>query len=266
MPSKRSSTIIGIWVIVAILIIGDFFLFQGLLLDSVFSGLGGLLNIMIIALIPIIFASILLDRRAQPSPSDTSSRTPPPGTRSASGEPITRTRPQPRIKRSKRAAQLETIVVEPGEVSNSALQSNTSISNTSNAQESPSSTARFLRSRRTRSAEAEEMDKQVQEQLDALELEMAKLEEQLEQNGITNSSPKQNSPPSPETASPPSNAEESNTKPNNSSLSSEDASSELQAIDELLNRLEQRKGSGGVDEETYRRLREKYLKRRSELS
>ena len=175
MPSKRSSAIIGIWVIIAILIIGDFFLFQGLLLDSLYSGLGGLLNILVIAFLPIIFASILLDRRAQPSTSETPPRTPPPGTRSASGEPVARTRPQPRIKRGKRAAQLETIVVEPGESGNSALQSNASISTTSNAQERSSSTARFLRSRRTRTAEAEEMDKQVQEQLDALELEMAKL-------------------------------------------------------------------------------------------
>jgi hypothetical protein len=266
MPSKRSSAIIGIWVIMAILIIGDFILFQGLLLDSLFSGLGGLLNVMIIALIPVIFASMLLDRRAQPSISDNSTRSPPPGARSASGEPVTRTRPQPRIKRDKRAAQLETIVVEPGAASNSPVQSNSSISATPNAPEGSSSSARFLRSRRTRSTEDEEMDKQVQEQLDALELEMAKLEEQLEMNGITNSSSTQNSASAPATNHLISNTEASNTTSKNSSLSSEDASSELQAIDELLNRLEQRKRSGGVDEETYRRLREKYLKRRSELA
>ena len=49
-------------------------------------------------------------------------------------------------------------------------------------------------------------------------------------------------------------------------MSSDEVSSERQAIDELLNRLEQRMRAGGVDEATYKRLREKYLKRRAEFT
>jgi hypothetical protein len=110
------------------------------------------------------------------------------------------------------------------------------------------------------------MDQQVKEQLDAIELEMAKLEEQLEQNGVA--APTENSSSEPNSVTEESVSTNSSipTNPTNSALSSEEASSELQAIDELLSRLEQRKRAGGVEEETYQRLREKYLKRRSELT
>ncbi|MFW9933896.1 MAG: hypothetical protein ACFFDU_00010 [Candidatus Thorarchaeota archaeon] len=263
MPSKRSSSIIGIWVVVAILVIVDAFLFSGLLLDSLVPGLSGITNVMIFALIPFIAASLLLDRRTSPLPSNGPSRQPPQGTLSASGEQLGPTRPKPRIRRDKRAAQLETIVVEPGVSGNGSVTSNSSLLSSSDTQ--PASTsAKFLRARRSRSEEAEEMDQQVKEQLDAIELEMAKLEEQLEQNGVTppssnSESDSVNDEPVQTTPAAPSN-------PGNSTISSEEATSELQAIDELLTRLDQRKRAGGVEEETYQRLREKYLKRRSELA
>jgi hypothetical protein len=95
---------------------------------------------------------------------------------------------------------------------------------------------------------------------------MAKLEEQLEQNGIavsaSNSNPTLNSESTVQTTS----TVDSPTTTSDDSISSEEATSELQAIDELLSRLEQRKRAGGVEEETYQRLREKYLKRRSEIA
>ncbi|MFX1577771.1 MAG: hypothetical protein ACFFCF_11455 [Promethearchaeota archaeon] len=263
MPSKRSSAIIGIWVVVAIFLIVDAFLFSGLLLDSLVPGLSGITNVMIFALIPFIAASLLLDRRASPLPSNGPSRQPPQGTRSASGEPLGATRPKPRIRRDKRAAQLETIVVEPGVSGNSSVTSNSSLLSSPDTQQA-STSAKFLRARRPRSEEAEEMDQQVKEQLDAIELEMAKLEEQLEQNGVTPSpsnseSDSVNDEPVQTISAAPSN-------PGNGAISSEEATSELQAIDELLTRLDQRKRAGGVEEETYQRLREKYLKRRSELA
>ena len=263
MPSKRTAAIIGIWVMVAVVLIIDAFLFSALLLDSLLPGLSGIVNVLIFALIPFIVASLLLDRRATPSPVTGPSRQPPNGARTASGEPLRAARPKPRIKRDKRAEQLETIVVEPGATGNSSPQTNTANSST---QESAASSSRFVRARRTRSEEDAEMDQQVKDQLDAIELEMAKLEEQLEQNGVTppveNSSTLSNSVN--DESVPPNSSIPTNS--GNSTMSSEEASSELQAIDELLARLEQRKRAGGVEEETYQRLREKYLKRRSELT
>jgi hypothetical protein len=263
MPSKRTAAIIGIWVVVAVVLIIDSFLFSALLLDTLLPGLSSIVNVLIFALIPFIIASLLLDRRATPSPPTGPSRQPPNGARTASGEPVRATRPKPRIKRGKRAEQLETIVVEPGAVVNNSSQTNTA---NSSPQEAPSSSSRFLRARRTRSEEDVEMDQQVKEQLDAIELEMAKLEEQLEQNGVA--APTENSSSEPNSVTEESVSTNSSipTNPTNSALSSEEASSELQAIDELLSRLEQRKRAGGVEEETYQRLREKYLKRRSELT
>jgi hypothetical protein len=263
MPSKRTAAIIGIWVVVAVVLIIDAFLFSALLLDSFLPGLSGIVNVLIFTLIPFIIASLLLDRRATPSPTTGPSRQPPHGARTASGEPVSTARPKPRIKRGKRAEQLETIVVEPGATGNSSSQTNTA---NSSSQESPSSSSRFLRSRRTRSEEDAEMDQQVKEQLDAIELEMAKLEEQLEQNGVA--TPVENSSSVPNSVNDESVPTNSSipTNPGNSTLSSEEASSELQAIDALLDRLEQRKRAGGVEEETYQRLREKYHKRRSELT
>jgi hypothetical protein len=259
MPSKRSSAIIGMWVILAIMMIADFALFQGLLLDSFYPGASGLLNVLIITFLPIIGASILLDRRSSPPPPPEPNRRLPNGTRSGSGEPLTRPRPQPRIKRDKRAAQLETIVVEPGAIGNSAtLQAGQQASSTPKSE--PSS-ARFLRSRRTQTESPEEVDSEVQDQLEAIELEIAKLEEQLEENGITSPSTSSEEAPPPEMNSTVADPEILK----NSPISGEEASSERQAIEEILSRLEQRKRAGGIDEATYQRLREKYLKRYADL-
>ncbi len=265
MPSKRTSAIIGIWVLVAVTLIVDAFFFSGVLLDSLFPGLGGIVNVLIFALIPFIAASFLLDRRTTPSPAAGQSRSPPQGARSASGEPFSSARPKPRIKRDKRAAQLETIVVEPRAVGNNSIQAN-SQDTTSPISQQTSPSSRFLRSRRPHSEEAVEVDQQVQEQLDAIELEMAKLEEQLEQNGVSPAPSNSDSVSNLEVNEPVSNTVTPTTKSSGNSLSGEEATSELQAIDELLKRLEQRKRAGGVEEETYQRLREKYLKRRSELT
>jgi len=266
MPSKRTSSIIGIWVVIAVLLIVDSFMFGGYLLDGLYPGLNGIVNVLIFALIPFIAASVLLDRRVSPTPPSGPSRELPNGARSASGEPIRSTRPKPRIRRDKRAVQLETIIVEPGAEGNTVIPSNSSNATTSELPQGSSSSSRFLRSRRSHSEEDAEMEQQVKEQLDAIELEMAKLEEQLEQNGVSPSL--SNSTSEPEVVANESGPNASSTLPNPSSstLSSDEAMSELQAIDELLMRLEQRKRAGGVEEETYQRLRDKYLKRRSEVT
>jgi hypothetical protein len=240
------------------------YLFGSVLLDSFLPGLSSILNIVIIAWIPIIIASVLLDRRSQPTEAEAPRRPLPRGARSASGEPMTRSRPQPRIRRDKRAAELETIVVEPGASGSSPLPtSSASPSNSGTQQDSPS---RFLRARRTRSEETEETDEQVEEQLAAIEEEMAKLEEQLAQNGLSTTTSNSNSPQTTETNQDRSESVATPEISNRSEFSSEEMSSERQAIDELLNRLDQRMRAGGVDEATYQRLREKYLKRRAELS
>lgn len=269
MPSKRSSSIIGIWAIFAVLVIVDFALFGSLLLDNIFTGLGGLLNVAIIAFLPIIAASLLLDRRATTPVPETTRRQTPQGARSASGEPLQSTRPKPRIKRSKRAEQLETIVVEPGAAGNSSAPNSVtphvaSSNSATNSSQTTTAASQFLRSRRPDTHEDEVTEKVVKEQLDALELEMAKLEEQLEQNGIPSTQPNEKNANNSEPVQAPVNSEV--VQPNSqTNISSEEISSELQAVDELLSRLEQRKRAGGVDEETYQRLREKYLKRRAEL-
>lgn len=260
MTSKRTTAIIGIWVVVAVLVIVDSLVFPGLL-DGLFPGLSGIMNVMIFALIPFGLASFLLDRRTAPEPTSGPSRQPPRGARSASGEPMARARPQPRIRRDKRAEKLETIVVEPGAVGNSAA-----LANSASSSQQQSASSRYIRSRRQQSEEDAEMDQQVQEQLDAIELEMAKLEEQLEQNGIAVSPSNSESVANSENSAPVTNTVTATISPSDSTISSEEVTSELQAIDELLTRLEQRKRAGGVEEETYQRLREKYLKRRSELA
>ncbi len=262
MPSKRSSAIIGIFVLFAVLVIVDAFVIQGLL-ESMLQGLSSLLNIVILAWIPVIAASLLLDRRSQPTGTEEPRRPLPRGTRSASGERITRKRAQPRIRRDKRAAELETIVVEPGASSNSPAVANSATS--SSIQQDAPSSSRFLRARRTRAEETVETDEHVKEQLDAIEEEMAKLEEQLEQNGLS-TSPNSNSTPPPEMDQLSTNSETPQIRTNNNEMSTDEVSSERQAIDELLNRLEQRRRAGGVDDATYKRLREKYLKRRAEFS
>lgn len=265
MPSKRSSAIIGIWVILAVLMIADFALFQSRLLDNLYSGLNGLVNVLIIAFLPIIGASLLLDRRAQPVEAAEPQSRLPRGTRSASGQPLGRARPTPRIKRDKRAAELETIVVEPTAASSSIVSGIIAASPSSSAANRESSSSQFIRSQRPSETENEELDQQVKDQLDAIELEMAKLEEQLEQNGITSASPNSKTESAPEIPNTVTDSQVETRQSSSGRISSEEASSELQAIDELLARLEQRKRAGGVDEDTYLRLREKYLKRRAEL-
>jgi hypothetical protein len=239
--------------------IGDFALFQGLFLESLYPGGSGLLNVLIIAFLPIIGASLLLDRRSSEAPPPEPQRRLPNGARSGSGEPLTRPRPQPRIRRDKRAAQLETIVVEPSASRNSGASQITAHAEAASTPESEPSSARFLRSRHTQKEPKTEVDVDVQHQLEAIEQEMAKLEEQLKENGITSSGSEE--VPTPELNS---------TMPDpeilkNSPISGDEASSERQAIEEILSRLEQRKRAGGVDDETYKRLREKYLKRYADL-
>ena len=261
MPSKRSSAIIGIWVVLAILMIGDFALFQGLFLENLYPGASGLLNVLIIAFLPIIGASLLLDRRSGEAPPPEPRRRLPNGTRSGSGEPLTRQRPQPRIRRDKRAAQLETIVVEPSASRNSGASQITAHPEAASTAESEPSSARFLRSRHTQKEPKTEVDVDVQHQLEAIEQEMAKLEEQLKENGITSPDPGSEESPTPELNSTVKDPEILK----NSPISGDEASSERQAIEEILSRLEQRKRAGGVDDETYLRLREKYLKRYADL-
>ena len=153
MTSKRSWVLIGIFVVFAVLMIVDLALFQGLWLDSLYPGANSLLNVLIIALIPVLLASYLLDRRSGPQlPPPEPRRTLPNGTRSGSGEPLTRPRPQPRIRRDKRAAQLETIVVEPTAARNSAAPRAAPSQHASSSSESEPSSARFLRSRRSQPA------------------------------------------------------------------------------------------------------------------
>ncbi len=265
MPSKRSSAIIGIWLILAILMIADFALFQSRLLDNLYSGLNGLVNVLIIAFLPIVGASLLLDRRAKPVAPAEPQRRLPRGARSASGETIGRARPTPRIKRDKRAAELETIIVEPSVSGNSIVGGIIAANPSSNAANGVSSSSQFIRSQRASEEENEELDQQVKDQLDAIELEMAKLEEQLEQNGITSAASNSKEESAPEILNSAVNSQDEARHSSSRTISSEEASSELQAIDELLARLEQRKRAGGVDEDTYQRLREKYLKRRAEL-
>jgi hypothetical protein len=102
----------------------------------------------------------------------------------------------------------------------------------------------------------------VKEQLDAIEQQMAKLEGELEETGVSGST----SLPQPE----PSTDEELVRAPGIShrprrELGEEEVTSELQAVGELLARLEEKRAAGGVDDSTYQRLRSKYLKRKNEL-
>ncbi|MHA2315306.1 MAG: hypothetical protein ACXACF_08530, partial [Candidatus Hermodarchaeia archaeon] len=152
-----------------------------------------------------------------------------------------------------------------GAVSNSPVSINSANSSSSSIQQDSPSSSRFLRARRTQKEETAETDEQVEEQLAAIEEEMAKLEEQLEQNGLPTSSDSNSTPPT-EMVQSNTNSDTPQITSNNDEMSSDEVSSERQAIDELLNRLEQRMRAGGVDEDTYRRLREKYLKRRAEFS
>jgi len=109
---------------------------------------------------------------------------------------------------------------------------------------------------------AEETDTKVKEQLDALEQQMAKLEGELEDTGVGGSTNLSQSGSSTDEEIVGSSG--ASHRPRRE-LGEEEATSELQAVDELLTRLEEKRAAGGVDDGTYERLRSKYLKRKNEL-
>lgn len=109
---------------------------------------------------------------------------------------------------------------------------------------------------------AEETDSKVKEQLDALEQQMAKLEGELEETGA--GGPANLSQSEPSTIEELVGSSGVSHRPRRE-LGEEEATSELQAVDELLARLEEKRAAGGVDDSTYGRLRSKYLKRKNEL-
>jgi hypothetical protein len=247
--------------------IADTFILPGLLdglLPNLYLSL--FVQVLVIVLIPIVIASTLLDRRVtEPTTAPLESRPTPEGVRSATGQTIRKTRQQPRLRRVKQAAKLETIVVKPSVVQNASAQGETKGLTTS-TDGTQSSSSQFIRARGKRSKDEQARDLQVEEQLAAIEQEMAKLEGELEETGIPISSP---------ASSIESNEEESTTStvgrgssPENSAPlpTGEDATSELQAVEEILTRLEQKRQNGEVDDPTYEKLREKYLKRKDDLA
>ena len=266
MPSTRTTAILGLWAIIAIVLIADVFVFSSTFLNSIFSGLGDLVNILIIAFIPFIFASWLLDKRvAQPATEETP-QTMPRGARSASGNNMENSRPQPRVRRDKRVAKLETIVMTPQQ-SRGGSQGSAVSPFSANISEpgTTTSSSRFLRGRRSASSDEAKADLDVEEQLEAIEQEMAKLEGELQENGVSSSDVQEQSVNSEESTAP-GQTTDNQTSRQVVKPTGEEASSELQAIDELLSRLEQKHNSGGIDEDTYLRLRSKYLKRRGEIA
>jgi len=111
-------------------------------------------------------------------------------------------------------------------------------------------------------AGGEEADSKVKEQLDALEQQMAKLEGELEETGVGGSANLSQSESSTDEE-----LVKSSGVPHRPrrELGEEEVTSELQAVEELLARLEEKRAAGGVDDSTYERLRSKYLKRKNEL-
>jgi peptidoglycan/xylan/chitin deacetylase (PgdA/CDA1 family) len=101
----------------------------------------------------------------------------------------------------------------------------------------------------------------VKEQLDAIEQQMARLEGELEETGAGTST---NQTKHESSADEELGAHGLSHRPRRE-LGEEEATSELQAVDELLVRLEEKRTAGGVDDSTYERLRSKYLKRKNEL-
>lgn len=253
MPSTRTSVLIGLWVLIALVLIVDSTGF--ITLESYYSGLNTLVNVMVIALFPIWAASAILDRRAAQPPAEEPPREIPNGVRSASGERITRTRPQPKVRRGRRAAKLETIIVEPG----------------------PSSHTPPIRTGRTRpaasteeiepqSAEARDRDLKMKEHLEAIEQEMAKLEGELKEIDTAVRPEPEATDITPDEKERESPKEEPDVSPEPRELSAEDAATELLATAELIARLEEKRRAGLVDDSTYERLRTKYLKRKNELA
>lgn len=221
------------------------------LLDSIVSGLSGLFSIVIIALFPVIAASLFLDWRAAHTPSSPQSRLPP-GIQSASGEPVRQTRPAPTVRRDKRAARLETIVVAP----------QTSSGATAGGRSASSSVASHQFAASDKSLPAgEEADSKVKAQLDAIEQQMARLEGELQETGVGASANQSQS----ESHTDEELAGTGLSRRPRRELGEEEVTSELQAVDELLARLEEKRAGGGVDDSTYERLRSKYIKRKSEL-
>lgn len=252
MPSTRTSILIGLWVLLALLLIADFTGF--IVLDIYYTGLSSLVNVLVLTFFIIWIASAIIDFRAKPSEEEAPQEIPH-GIRSASGEQITPTRPQPRVRRGRRAAKLETIVVEPG----------------------PSLHTPPTRARRARtvdstadieaqSAEERERDMKMQEQLEAIEHEMAKLEGELKDTGPTTQPEPEVTDIPPEEEEQEAPKEEPDAVPEPRELTEEEAASELLATAELIARLEEKRRAGLVDDSTYERLRTKYLKRKDELA
>lgn len=260
MPSKRTSILVGLFMICALTLIADEFVFGRTLLDSFMTGLFSLVSIIIIPLLPIMVVSIILDRRdaGDTSPPtrtrDTEGRTG--GIRSISGQPVPQ-RTQTRIRRGRRAKRLETIVVE--------------------GEEKPAAQARPVQTQPVREhpkpqpvsspaaqAAPEKPAIDVEQQLTAIEQEMSKLEEEMGEPGAEFPS----APLPTESAG----TDQTETTSDIDSLfpsldlPQEDKSSEIKALDELLARLEQRRRTGSISESTYERLRTRYLKRKAEIS
>ncbi len=278
MPSKRSSIIVGLFMICSLALIADVFFFGGGFLDSIMPGLDSLLNILIIPLLPISLVSLILDRR------QAGDSTQPPrrqdeerfsrGIRSASGQPVPRQRMQTRIRRGRRAKRLETIVVEDSE--RPAAPTRPAQPQPTREQPRPQPV-----SIPAAQATAEKPAIDVEEQLAAIEQEMAKLEEEMGEPGTEfPTSPTPTEPigePGTEfpTSPLPTDPTEGGLTDTSSDMESlfpsldlpeEEKSSEIKALDELLARLEQRRRTGSISESTYERLRTRYLKRKAEIS
>jgi hypothetical protein len=260
MPSTRTSLLIGLWVLLALLLIADYLLFSQTMLESFFTGLNALVNVLVIAFLPIWLASAILDRRAAPTSPEEQPREIPQGIRSAAGERITTTRPQPKVRRGRRAAKLETIVVEPGPSSQTPL-----------SRVGRTKPARSTGEVETQSAEDRERDLKMKEKLEAIEQEMAKLEGELEETGtVVQQEPKtaeitekEKEEETPQEEMP---KEEAAVSPEPRELTEEEAASELLATAELIARLEEKRRAGLVDDSTYERLMAKYLKRKNDLA
>lgn len=254
MPSTRTSILIGLWVLIALLLIADYLLFSQTLLESFYTGLNALVNVLVLALFPIWLASALLDRRSAQPPTEEAPREIPQGIRSASGQQVTPTRPQPIVRRGRQAAKLETIVVEPGPSSQTPLSRVRRTAQTGTAKETE-----------PKETETRERDLKMKEQLEAIEQEMAKLEGELEETGTTAQPELDISEFTQEDEQEPPK-EQAITSPEPRELTAEEAASELLATAELIARLEEKRRAGLVDDDTYERLRTKYLKRKDELA
>jgi len=265
MPSARTSLLIGVWVIFASLIIADSFIYHSTLLNSILPWLSDFVNVMIFVLIPIVAASWLLDWRATRRPPISQPSQLPNGVRSASGQQLSPPRPRLRLRRDKRAEKLETIVVRPENIRPAPAR-------TAEAQKPPSSPS--LPSSSGPETTLEELV--VEQQLEEIERGIAKLEEELQEtaavtpaspedtrSGAASISPDQQKSPPPTTQS----AEEEPSSPP-PALDEEEVlklRSDLQAVQQLLEQLEEKRKTGEVSPAVYNRLRAKYLKQKAEI-